>query len=167
MSKNKSILIVLTAIIFAVTSVWILFQPKETDVYFSALRPYASYAPVLTSRPTTCNVTAKSLPSIPSELVSDFLQANSTSAKSISLKALTEKFAVMDSSKQKNQQLIDISSNRKIFDPRMLVYLSRVGYNKNHSEALFCVKGLGIGLFHLRYQNDRWQQVQMITTGII
>ena len=167
MSKNKSIFVVFSALVLALASIWVLLRPKETDVYFAALSPYSNFSSVLTSKPSTCNVTTKSIPGIPSELVTSFLEANDSSAKPISLKVLTSKFAVADGSKLKNAALAGVSPQTLISGPRTLVYLSRVGYSINRSDALFCAEGLGSGLFHLRYQNGRWQQIQMITIGII
>jgi hypothetical protein len=167
MSKKKSIFVVFSALVFALASAWVLLRPKETDVYFAALSPYSNFSSVLTSKPSTCDVTAKSVPAIPSELLASFLDANNSSAKPISLKVLRSKFAVADGTKLKNAALAGVSPQTLISGPRTLVYLSRVGYSSNGSDALFCVQGLGSGLFHLRYQNGHWQQVQMITVGLI
>jgi hypothetical protein len=167
MSKNRSIFVVFSAFVFAAASAWVLLAPKETDVYFAALSQYSNYSSVLTSKPSTCDVTAESVPGISSALVASFLDANNSSAKPISLKALTSKFAVADGTKLENAALAGVSPQTLVSGPRTLVYLSRVGYSSNGSEAVFCVQGLGSGLFHLRYQNGRWKQVQMITIGVM
>jgi hypothetical protein len=47
-----------------------------------------------------------------------------------------------------------------------LIYLSRVGFNEQKSEALFCMESRGTMLFYLRLDHGTWKLVNADVIGL-
>jgi len=147
-------------------SVWLLSRPSESDVYLAVLAPYSNTSTVLASGPSTCGINSPNVAGIPSTLVASFLAANAPGAKSISLASLNGHFAIADSAKINRFAAAGVSSSVLMRAQGSLVHLSRVGFNSDRSEALFCAEGKDGGLFHVRLQDGHWQLVNLVSTWV-
>jgi hypothetical protein len=156
--------VVVAALIAAVAVVVTLasLRQSETDVYRTALAQYANDHSVLASAPSSCQIESTGHPafrSLDPGLVSSFLAANAAGTTPISLEALREYFAIADSDTLAAYQRAGVSSAVLLPGERTLVRLSRVGFNRDKSEALFCLESRSGVLIHLKQQSGSWQQV--------
>jgi hypothetical protein len=165
MSKSTSIAVIFATLVCIVSAVWLLARPSESDVYLAVLSPYANSSTVLASSPSTCGIKPGSIAGVPSTLVSSFLAANVPGAPSISLSALNGHFALANSAKLNRFTSAGVSPS-VLLGGHDLVRLSRVGFNNNRSEALFCAEGRDGGLFYVRMQNGHWQLVKILPTWL-
>jgi len=166
MSKSTSIAVLLATLVAVIAAVWLLVRPSESDVYLAVLSPYANSSAVLASNPSTCGIDSTSVAGISAALVSRFLSANAPGTKPISLSALNGHFAIADSTMLKRFMAAGVSSSVLLQGHRDLVRLSRVGFNSDRSEALFCAEGQEGGLFHVRMQNGHWQLIKLVSTRV-
>ncbi len=165
MSKSISIAVILATLTCVVAAVWLLGRSSESDVYLAVLSPYANSSIVLASSPSTCGIKPGSIAGVPSNLVSSFLAANAPGSPSISLSALNAHFALANSAKLNRFIGVGVSPS-VLVGGHDLVRLSRVGFNSNRSEALFCAEGQDGGLFYVRMQNGHWQLVKLVPTWV-
>jgi hypothetical protein len=153
----------LPAILLCPIGIWSLLAPLETDVYEAVLAPYPELRVVLTSRPSTCK-SATQIPSIPDALVKDFFEANGADATPIPLGPLSWTYDTIDGAKL--AEFTTAGVNPKVLIPAgaTLLYFSRVGYNSDHSEALFCGESFSGILYYLRKKEGNWQVVNAVYT---
>ena len=165
MSKRSSIAIITLTLVCFVAAVWQLARPRESDAYLAVLTPYANSSTVLASNPSTCGINSGPVSGVPAQLVSSFLAANAPGSKPISLSALNGSFAVADSRTLNRYTAAGVSPS-VLLHGHDLVRLSRVGFNSERSEALFCVEGQDGGLFYVRIQNGHWLLVNFVSTWV-
>ena len=157
--------VALPAILLCPIGIWSLLAPLETDVYEAVLAPYPEPSVVLTSRPSTCKSAVK-VPSIPDTLVQSFFEANGAASKPIPLGLLSWTYDTIDGAKL--AEFTTAGVNPKVLIPagKTLLYFSRVGYNADHSEALFCGESLSGTLFYLRKHDGNLRVVNAVSTWL-
>jgi hypothetical protein len=169
MSKATSIGILSVTAIAVLAALWFNFRTKETDIYLAALAPYSNSTTILISRPSTCLMATEADPgfkNLPPDLVNDFLAVNAPGAKPVSLNALKEEFSIADTSKLDSYTRAGVPREILIPEQRPLVSLSRVGFNHDRTEALFCLESREGFLLHLRLNNGHWQQVSFVSLWV-
>jgi hypothetical protein len=147
---------------------WQLLPPSDSDVYLAVLGSQTSAAVVLVSRPSICDHGVVAIsnrpPELPEDLFKDFLAANAQDASPVSLERLRDRFAVADGQMLARFGAAGVSPSTLVSGNRELIYLSRIGYNSDHTEALVCVEGKQGDLFHLKRQDGQWRLVQVTGT---
>jgi hypothetical protein len=163
-NKRRAIATLVLATAIATVAAWSLLRPPETNVYAAALAPYPEARPLLTSRPGTCGV-GRHAPGIPDSLISSFISANGPDARPISLSSMHWRYDIAPAEKIKAYSILT-ARNAAASRGGQLVFLSRVGFNPDRSEALFCLEGNGGWLFYLRLTDGVWKVVQTEPTWI-
>ena len=163
MTKKQSILVlVFTATILVIAGV-IVFRDyfnEEGNVYLAFLKDIKNQAHdvAFLSKPSTCEG-AKNiyLPEASSELFSDFLSANSDSAKPINLRSLEGFFNVVSI-----EEASQLHANKFLYlfrsSSKRLIALSRVGFDRDNTHALFCIEtDIRGDLVLLSKENNAWK----------
>jgi hypothetical protein len=102
---------------------------------------------------------------IPDELVSSFLRVNRPGRMALSLIPMRWQYDV--TSEQKIKRYSELTARRAAnLNGGALVYLSRVGFNDDHSEALFCAESYEGLLFYMRFDHGSWQVVRIAPTWL-
>lgn len=133
---------------------------EEGNVYLAFLNEAKNQAhdAAFLSTPSTCQgATKENVPTASSDLFSDFYSANGNGAAPINLRALEGLFNVVSFEEAKqlheNQYLPLFRTSSKI-----LVKLSRVGFDKSKTHALFCIEYPTAGdLVLLVKENGSWK----------
>lgn len=159
MTKRTAIFVVGTALALAMLAGWSLSRTRETDVYLAALAPYPSSEATYASRPSTCGGISNEN-GIPRELISSFLEANGPGSESISLLPLKWQFNTADSAKVDQYSAAGVRDSTLFPQGSTPVIFSRVGFNHDGSEALFCVFGKGELIMYMRHVRGQWQLVK-------
>ena len=143
---------------------WSMLEDTDSDVYLAALGSYTRSAVVLASRPSICHFETQNDPGLDNDLFESFLSANESGARPIPLDGLRERFAIADGSELARYTDAGVSSRTLIPGRRSITYLSRIGYNADRSESLFCVEMAGLegNLLQMRRQDGVWRLVRVI-----
>lgn len=163
MSKNTSIVVLLATLACIVAAVLLLSRPSESDVYLAVLSRNSNSSIVLASNASTCGLKSGPVVGIPDKLLANFLSANAPGTNSISLSALNGHYALADSAQLNRYVAASISPSVALRGQHDLIRLSRVGFNSDGSEALFCAEAQEGGLFHVRMQNGHWHLVKFVS----
>ncbi len=149
--------------ILAVLAIWNNFRLVDADVYLAALVPIAHDSIVLASAPRLCgadSVSHRVFRGIDPVLAANSFEANVAGAAPASLSKLREYFAIADSRKLIAYERAGVSSGVLIRDGRSLVRLSRVGFNPDWTQAVFCAESSSARmLMHLRLEGGAWREV--------
>ncbi|MBK8286383.1 MAG: hypothetical protein IPK97_16735 [Ahniella sp.] len=150
--------------IAAALSVAADFRLTEADVYEAALAPYANDSSVVVSLASTCRIDSDLAPKgIDPSLLSRFLRANLAGMPSTDLAELREYFAIADADQLAAYMRAGVPTSALIGGDRHLVRLSRVGFNQDETEAIFCIQALrSNALMHLQLIGGTWQHINTI-----
>ena len=150
MTKHRALITLGTGLLAGVLAALLLLAPRETDVYAAVLDQFPDDRPLLVSRPGTCSATID-VAGVPASLFQRFLLANRPGTATLSLLPMRWNYDL---------GLGDLWSGRVPYPGgRRPLYLSRVGYNEDRTEALFCADARGGMLFYLRKEHGTWRLV--------
>jgi len=157
-TKRRAIITVAIALLLASASAWSLLRPSETEVYAAVFLQSPEIRPLLTSKPFDC-LGPGHVASIPDPLANNFREANARGAKPIPLTALSWQFDTVNPARLEGPGVIAAHQHAAAHGGA-LVYLSRVGFNAQHDEALFCALGaVGAEYIHLKLEHGEWREV--------
>jgi hypothetical protein len=146
------------AAIFAALALWSLVRTNETEVYSAALASFPSARPLLVSRPGTCGA-GQHVPGIPDELMARFSNANGPDADAISLSRMRWDYDTTTLTKIDSYSVLAARA-AAAKNGGTLLYLSRVGFNEQHSEAVFCLESTGGLLVYMRREHGEWRMLR-------
>lgn len=134
-----------------------LFHPDPSKIEFENV--------VVLSRPSTCESGEAHYKGLPAEAVQDFVEANKKGVEPIRLSVLEGEVPIV--SWEDTKRLFE-KGTTKFFRPKghRLLKLSRVGFNKQKTEAIACVEisdgSFGEALLiHLRNDGHNWSAVEI------
>jgi hypothetical protein len=154
-TKRRALIAVGTALLLGFAALLSLLLPRETDVYAAALSQFPDTRPLLVSRPGTCS-TGHSVQGVPAELVRQFQAANRPGTSALSLLPLRWSYDVGSLSRAYGRATIPRA--------RTPVFLTRVGYNDDRTEAVFCAEARGGLMFYLRKDHGTWKVIRAEST---
>ena len=138
---------------------------EEAQVYLGVFKPKPEIIEyenlIVISKPSTCEITEAKYKEISPKLIQALLKANKSSSNPIKLAELEGKVPLMswEDTKKLNKEGI-----LHYFKPEdyTLLYLSRVGFNNERTEALVCIENPTSRhnegfLVHLNKNNKTWK----------
>ncbi|MFT3807840.1 hypothetical protein [Arenimonas sp.] len=153
MTKRKAIATVSIALMLGVVAALSLLHTRETDVFLDLMAPYRDSEKVFVSRPSTCYAEGP-IDGVPNALLDSFLAANGPDAEPISLFRLRWHFLTAEARlldrypSAADRALASLPGDASTID------FSRVGFNANRTEALFCVDDRA--LLYAKRVDGRW-----------
>jgi len=148
---NKSaIYLVILAIVISVVIFWSwsAHTNPEQDVYFAYFSQLKDKNmpdnSIILSRPSSCGATKAHGIDLPSDTFTNFLNANTDEIEPIRLLSLEGLIPIVGwgDTKKLNKSRSALTRGTAVFPPdgRIGFMISRVGFNKNKSQAIMCVE---------------------------
>ena len=168
--KALATLVIAVTVVMVVSSVAYLRYVNAHDegsVYLAILNPAPELHKfkgfVALSRPSICNSTEANYVGIPPNVVKAFIRVNAEGAKPIRLASLEGEVPIVSWSETERMYRSGITEQ---FHPqgRILLKLSRVGFNEQETEAIACIEtsdgSYGDSrLYYLRKDNEVWKAI--------
>lgn len=164
MNRRSALAAVGIALVLAAIATWSLLGTRETDVYAAALADFANSEAVYLSQPSTCEQD-RSPDGIPDPLFQRFVEANRPEAGSIPLKSPRFRHLVADATQVEHSATAGVPIS-VLLQGNLPVYLSRVGFNDEESEALFCVTAQGNFFVHMKQTEGHWKLANIVITAV-
>ena len=177
MKKNS--LYLLALLLFTVTISIVAYtnyelRTEEGLVYKSVFEPnpeFIQFENIVTlSKPSICRSTEVHYKDLPTELVNNFIKANEAGSKPIRLTALEGNVPIVSWEDTKRMHEEETIFTFRPVNKRLL-YLSRVGFNKQKTNAIVCIEisensyGQGVLLF-LEKNENKWKVSNSINIWI-
>ncbi len=165
MHRKQSIIIILFMLIsciVAITAIHRELYNDENEVLYAYLSAHINTLQdvAILSSPTTCRgISQLHMPEASLELVLDFKTKNSKESKPKDLKSLSEGFNVVrfDDAIRIHSAQYPLSSSMN----KRIIKLSRVGFDKNYTKALFCIEQEEIGfIVYFEKINGSWKVIK-------
>ncbi|PVV05796.1 MAG: hypothetical protein B6D77_17890 [gamma proteobacterium symbiont of Ctena orbiculata] len=175
MIKYFSIAVALVSIVLIATAIVVIDQGHdnrlENQVYLNVLGLVGTGSDfdskIIVSRPAACLLDESILDLMPDDMRMDYLDKNKNRDAIIRLSALEGKYNVLtwDTAQEfKGKESVIIAAR---YPEKQPLYLSRVGFNTEHTKAVLCVnylRGHTLDMYELK--DEKWLHVTALSQTV-